>query len=196
MAVATQRISRIDHQPIDEFTQQVLLLIRSSVHHEMIVEGLSRILPLERDQLARNSVFLFDVACAKLVLECSILTHEDSDIRVTDLQYGEQVKEACFRKFALNYRRLADSQKLVEESAIVPLSYLHLYDDASAAFSTEGVGRLLSSRLLRRANSSTISLGPDAMTRLISFIDYYGFHHYWERLRSDSDILWSMESSG
>ena len=63
-----------------------------------------------------------------------------------------------------------------------------MYDDALGAFSKVGVGLLLARRLVRRLNGPEARPSRKVVNHLIDVIDNFSFHHYWEKLRVESDI--------
>lgn len=176
---------------LDEFVGKILKLVNSPLYREQIAHAVSLYLPLSKEEQLQSQSFFFDIACAKMVLECSILTSDDPEVRVSDREHGEALKEACYRNFALHYRDSSEAYGNVEELPQMPMNYLQLYEDAYDTFSMHGVGQLLARQLLKRLNSPVNSPGPQAIAKLVQFVDHYQFRHFWTILRDESDVFMS-----
>lgn len=186
---STKPCGEFDLEQLRVFCNCMMAFVRSPMHQQHLAEGLSRILSVDQDEIYLSRDCFYDLACAKLVLECSILTSPELYVRVCDHDYGIALKETCFCQFASHYGQHMSNQGDSRELTSVTMTHLQLYDDAIDAFSKEGVGQLLARRIMRRLNHPPKSISEDVVENLIAFLDEFFVHHFWQRLQKDSDVM-------
>jgi len=189
LAQSSKPCGEFDLEMLRVFSNCMMAFVRSPMHQQHLADGLSTILNVDPDEVYLTRDCFYDLACAKLVLECSILTSPDLYVRVCDQDYGVALKETCFCQFTNQYSAYMLSLGDERELASVTMSQLQLYDDALEAFSKEGVGQLVARRIMRRLKQTPKSITEESVEKLIAFLDDFFVHHYWEKLRADSDVM-------
>ncbi|MBD3674352.1 MAG: hypothetical protein HUJ26_12580 [Planctomycetaceae bacterium] len=179
-----------DLEMLRVFSNCIMSFIRSPLHQDHLAQGIAQILSVDVDDINRAGEIFFELACAKIVMECSVLSQSESQVQISDEvfvsvndeDYRTALKETCFRQFIMKYSWLKNRSAETQESKEMKMSYLRLYDDAYETFSKAGLGKLLARRIFAHLEQQDRKVSSKETDRLIEFLDQFFVQNYWAKL--------------